>query len=114
MKRKKILLAIFLLLFILPEILWSDVPTLVLSFFIYNYTFRDTAFFTFSESIISLIFLLQSIGIIGTTIIVGKLAFQTSGLKKAIYILLSISCVALSVVTLFALLVATSFGPVGF
>ena len=114
MNKKNILLIIFLALFLIPELLWSPVSSIFLSFFDIYDIGRDTLLDDVSINIVSSIIALQSIGIIGATVMLFKLASRFKGTRKTSIIVLSSFCVVFSVVSLFVFLISISLRNIGF
>ena len=102
MKKKNILLIIFLALFLIPELLWSPVTNIVLGLRV-NYIFRDTAFLGFSSSTILLIYAIQIIGAIGSSILSFKVSKNFLAKTRSLLILLGVIFIFISILSVFAL-----------
>jgi hypothetical protein len=107
-KTQKNWLYTFLAMFIVPEILWSPVLTLILPLFLGgSYKFRDTVLFSgnISPIITTLVVFVQFLGILFS----GILLYKDKG--KSLYKLFaSLSLFLLSIVTLIALYFQLAIG----
>ncbi|MBU2523774.1 hypothetical protein KKG71_01100 [Patescibacteria group bacterium] len=102
MNKKNILLIIFLALFLVPELLWSPVTNIILGLRV-NYIFRDTAFLSFSSSTILLIYVIQIIGAIGSSIFLFKVSKIFSEKTRSLLVLLGVVFILISILSVFAL-----------
>ena len=114
MNKKNILLIVFLALFLVPELLWSPVSSIFFSFFDILNIDRNNLLDDISVNIISSIIAIQSVGIIGATVMLFKYAFHSDGIKKVGIFLLSALGIVLSIISLFVLLVSISLRNIGF
>lgn len=107
------LLIILSLLFVIPELLWSPLFTILFSFFKSNYIFRPTRFVNFSENIISLLLAFEFVGLLGFTILTWEkfvLIFKNHSLS----LLSRLVLVCLSLLSLFVLWTSLAFRNIGF
>ncbi len=111
---KKILLITFTALFIIPEILWSPLLNAIYNFFNSGSYLRDTNFLSFSNSILSFIFFLETAGLIGVTTTIFNYIKLSTGIKKLLFILSFLLLALLSLVSLFFLWASFAYRSIGF
>ncbi len=105
MNFKKILYVIFWGLFLIPEILWSPIINIVSGQKV-NYIFRQTAFQDFSFGLILLIYLLQTLGSIGISILSFKISHNISGSKRSLLVAIGVVFIFIGLFSVFATLLS--------
>ncbi|MBI5728843.1 MAG: hypothetical protein HY983_01170 [Candidatus Magasanikbacteria bacterium] len=112
--KKKIIIAIFALMFFLPEILWSPLTVALFNFFKANYYWRTTNFLSFSNEAMSLVFTVQAIGVIGLSGLLFIFSKSQSNYKKASFIVSGIFFSLIFILSLFVLWLSFAFRNIGF
>ncbi|MEK7084548.1 MAG: hypothetical protein AAB932_04905 [Patescibacteria group bacterium] len=112
--KEKILITVFLLLVVIPELIWSPLPTVLMNFFNSDYFFRPTNFLNFSQNVMSSIFFIETVGCVGITVLLLRLALRSYGSKKVLYIGLCIGALVLSILSIFVLWLSFALRSIGF
>lgn len=114
MKKKSLLFVVSLLLFLIPEMLWSPVVTIFFNFFVVNYIFRQTDFVDFTPNIISIVLFVEFIGLISSSIILFNISLSLHNKIKFINLSFGVLLFILSIMSLFSFLVSVFFRDIGF
>jgi len=112
MKTKKALLVIFLTLFLIPELLWSLVSSIFLSFVDVYSISRKSGADNFSADTLSVILWIQSFGAIGTAV----MSFILAGFreKRALYATIGTLFIFVSLASLLSLFLSYALYSFGF
>ena len=112
--KEKILITVFLLLLIIPELVWSPLPTVLMNFFNSDYFFRRTDFLNFSQNTISSIFFVETIGLAGLLVLLFRFVLCSHGFKKVLYLILDVGILVLSLLAIFVLWLSFTLRSIGF
>lgn len=107
--KKNYYLRFFLVCFILLELLWSPLLVFIFNFLIPNYYIRKTSFINFSPNIISLIYFIELIVLLGLIFFVIKIKPH-----KKMYVPSVVILFFLSIVCFFALFFSLGMRSIGF
>ena len=113
MNKKNIFLTISFLMFVIPELLWSPIISILSSFLSPNYIFRKTNFDNFSNNLISFILTIQSVGLVSFAVLLLQLSKNYHGFKKVGVIICGILTALVAIISCFELWFSFSLRSIG-